>query len=53
MPENELQLRAAIINVKNIVTVEDCEGFVARSSQNCYIWAHEGVDVFDNWVKRK
>ncbi len=44
----EVQLRAAINNVRNIVTVEDCQGFVARASQNCYSCAHDGIDIFDN-----
>ena len=47
-PENELELRAAINNVKNVVTVEDCQGFVAKASQNCYSCAHDGLDIFDN-----
>jgi hypothetical protein len=46
-PEDEVQLRAAIDNVRNIVTVEDCQGCVTRASQN-YSCAHDGIDIFDN-----
>jgi hypothetical protein len=51
--EDEVQLRATINNVRNIVTVEDCQGFVAKASQNCYSCAHDGLDIFDNKIKKK
>jgi hypothetical protein len=44
---NEAELLIAM-NVRNVITPEDCNNYVAKVNDNCYKCANNGVDVFDN-----
>ena len=46
-PTNEDELRNAMNNVRNVITVEHCNNYVARTSRNCQDCL-AGQDVFDN-----
>ena len=45
---NEAELLIAMNNVRNVITPEDCNNYVAKVNDNCYKCANNGVDVFDN-----
>ena len=46
-PANEVELRTAMDNVRNIVSVDDCNNYVANCNRNCQKCL-AGDDFFDN-----
>jgi hypothetical protein len=47
-PANEVQLRAAMDNVANLITPQDCAGYVAKVNDNCFQCAFNGQNLFNN-----
>jgi uncharacterized protein YkvS len=47
-PRSEEELLVAMNHAGDLITPQDCLGYVSKVNDNCFQCAHHGKDYFDN-----